>query len=220
MRIASCFVLSLAGLLLVGSIAGATPSSIILIPSTDVVDEGVVHMDLDTLFTVSQGGGNASALSIGATYGVFEDVEVGFDWLSDTTNPLVGNIKWQPYSNDEIAIAIGAWLCGDNTSSGANQFYGLVSYDSDIGRFAAGGAFGSKTNLGMDENQLWLSYDKALDDEWWVGADYVSGDSWLGSLNVGVGYAVADNAGLILGYNSYNAGGPGTLTMQVDANFN
>ena len=220
MRLRTLTIVAPVVLSLVAATAYATPSSIILIPSTDTVEEGAVHMDLDTLFTVGQGAGNSSALSIGATYGVTEDLEVGFDWLSDTSTPVVGNVKWRPWSNDEWSVVVGAWLLGDASTSGSNQVYGLVSHDCSAGRFAVGYATGSTQALAPDESQFWFSYDKTLNDDWWLGADYVSGDSWLGSANVGVGYAVSDNVGLILGYNHYNAAGTDdTLTMQVDVSF-
>lgn len=220
MKVMRLSVAALAGLLLLQSIVGATPSSIILIPSTDTLARGVAHVDVDTVFTVGQGAANASAVSVGATCGVTDRLEVGFDWLSDTTNPLVGNVKWVPYSNESVNIALGAWLLGNAGSSGANQVYALVSCDTHAGRFAVGGAFGSKATLGTDEDQLWVSYDRALGEKWWAGADYISGDSPLGSLNVGVGYTVSGNTGVIVGYDAYNASGSrDTVTVQVDINF-
>lgn len=208
----------IACMLVATGIASATPSSIILIPSTDTVDKGTVHVDLDTLFTVGQGSDNSSVLSIGATCGVADRLEVGFDYLSDTTNPLVANVKYQVCGNDTLAFAVGGWLLGDQGSSGANQVYGLVSYTCEAGRFAAGFATGSQSTLEMDEDQLWLSYDRSIGDDWWVGADFVSGDSFLGSLNAGVGYSFAENAGIIVGYNAYNSSGAfdDTVTVQID----
>ena len=211
-----CFAL----LVVAATWVGATPSTIIYIPSTDTCPKGTVHLDYDTLFTVGQGSANSTATSIGAVYGVTDRLEIGFDYLTNTTNPLIGNVKYKAWNDDHIALALGAWLLGDTGSTGANQVYGLASYTCDAGRFAAGFAHGSRSTLGTDENQLWLSYDKALDDKWWLGADYVSGDSPMGSLNLGVGYAVSDNVGMILGYDFCNASGANdTVTLQVDASF-
>ncbi len=201
-------------------IASATPSSIILIPSTDTVDKGTVHFDLDTLFTVGQGSENSSVLSIGPTCGVTDCLEVGFDFLSDTTNPLVGNVKFKVCNSDPWAFVVGAWLLGDPGTTGANQFYGLASYTCDAGRLAAGFASGRESTLGVDEDQLWLSFDRDLSDDWWFGADFVSGDSFLGSFNAGFGYSVAENAGILIGYNALNASGAqDTVTVQVDFDF-
>jgi hypothetical protein len=199
---------------------GATPSTIIYIPSTDTCPEGTVHLDYDTLFTVGQGSDNSTASSIGAVYGVTERLEVGFDYLTNTTNPVVGNAKYRVWNDDRFTVAVGAWLLGDEGTTGANQVYGLASYRCEAGRFAAGFAHGSRATLGADQNQLWLSYDRALDDKWWVGADYVSGGSPMGSLNLGVSYAIADNVSVIVGYDLYNAAGANdTVTVQLDANF-
>ncbi|MBM3501675.1 MAG: hypothetical protein FJX74_23730, partial [Armatimonadetes bacterium] len=202
--------------LLVAACAAATPSTIIYIPSTDTCPQGTVHLDYDTLFTVGQGADNSNATSIGAVYGLTDRLEIGFDYLTNTTNPILGNAKYKVWNDEQFTVSVGAWLLGDEGTTGANQVYGLASYNSDAGRFALGFAHGSRETLGTDENQLWLSYDKALDAKWWVGADYVSGDSPMGSLNLGVGYAVADNVSMILGYDFYNASGLNdTVTLQV-----
>jgi hypothetical protein len=212
---------ALSALLTSSAVAHATPSSIIIIPSTDTVGKGTVHVDLDTLFTVGQGADNSSALSIGATYGLTDDLEVGFDYLSDTGDPLVGNIKYQAYQDGRVTVALGGWLLGNAGTSGANQVYGLVSHDSSAGRFAVGYASGSRSTFGQDQDQLWLSYDKAIDDRWWVGADYISGDSPIGGLNFGVGYSFAENGGLIVGYSIYNSDtSDNTVTVQVDMDLN
>jgi hypothetical protein len=195
----------------------ATPSSIIIIPSTDTVGRGTVHLDLDTLFTVGEGAKNNSTLSLGATYGVTDDLEVGFDYLSDTSDPLIANVKYQVYEDDRVTVALGGWLLGDAATTGGNQVYGLVSYDSDAGRFAVGYASGSRSTFGRDQDQLWLSYDRELGDRWWLGADYVSGESFLGGFSFGAGYSVAENAGLIVGYSIYNDSAlDNILTVQVD----
>lgn len=221
MKRAACFTLTTLALVAWTAVAGATPSSIIIIPSTDTVGKGTVHMDLDTLFTVGQGADNSSALSVGATYGLTEDLEVGFDYLSDTGDPLVGNIKYQAYQDEGITVALGGWLLGNAGTSGANQVYGLVSLDCDAGRFAVGYASGSRSTFGQDQDQLWVSYDRAIDDRWWVGADYISGDSPIGGLNLGVGYSFAQNGGLIVGYSVYNNNASDdTVTVQVDVDLN
>ncbi|MBM3473637.1 MAG: hypothetical protein FJX75_10245 [Armatimonadetes bacterium] len=202
------------------SLVNATPSTIIYIPSTDTLAKGTVHLDYDTLFTVGRGKGNSTAASIGALYGVTDRLEVGLDYLTSTGNPLVGNAKYKVWNDDRFAVAVGAWLLGDEGTTGVNQVYGLASYNCKDGRFAAGFAHGSKTTLGTDEDQFWLSYDKVLNDRWWVGADYVSGDSAMGSLNLGVGYTLADNVSMILGCDLYNASGANdTVTVQLDASF-
>jgi predicted porin len=220
MRVLLATAVCLSILVVASSLVEATPSTIIYIPSTDTYPKGTAHMDVDTVFTIGQAGNNTSVTSIGGTYGVTDRLEVGLDYVTDTTNPLIGNAKYKVWNDDRFAIAVGAWLLGDPGTTGANQFYGLASYSADAGRFAIGFGRGSRRTLGTGENQLWLSYDKALNDKWWVGADYVSGSSPMGSLNLGVGYTLADNVSMILGYDFYNAAGPtDTATVQLDVNF-
>jgi len=220
MRTITLALLCLTVMVVAASLAGATPSSIVFIPSTDTVPQGTVHLDVDTLFTVGQGSSNTSTTSIGAVYGATDRLEIGLDYVTHTTNPLVGNLKYKAWNNDEFAVAVGAWLLGDSGTTGANQVYALGSYKCDAGRFALGFAHGDEETLGEDNDQLWVSYDRQLNGKWWVGADFVSGHSPMGSLNLGVGCAVADNVGLILGYDFYNASGINdTVTLQLDANF-
>jgi hypothetical protein len=220
MRTLIATVVCLSALVAAISVAGATPSTIIYIPSTDTYPRGTAHMDVDTVFTIGQAGNNTSVTSIGGTYGATDRLEVGFDYVTDTTNPLIGNAKYRLWNDDHFAIAIGAWLLGDPGTTGANQLYGLASYSADPGRFAIGFAHGSKRTLGTGENQLWLSYDRTLNDKWWVGADFVSGSSPMGSLNLGVGYTLADNFSMIFGYDFYSAAeATDTATVQLDVNF-
>ena len=50
-----------------------------------------------------------------------------------------------------------------------------------------------------------------------VGVDYISGESAIGGLNVGVKYAVSDNSALLLGYNFWNNDGlASSLNVQYD----
>jgi hypothetical protein len=111
-------------------------------------------------------------------------------------------------------------MLGDEGTTGVNQVYVLASYAAKVGRFALGYAVGSRRTLGTDQDQVWASYDRALSDKWWVGADYISGDSFMGSLNVGAAYTIADNVSMILGYDFYNApGAKDTVTAQLDVGF-
>jgi hypothetical protein len=209
----------LVGVVAVAGAAGATPSTIVFIPSTDTVAKGTAHLDYDTYFTVGQGKNNATTMDFGVGYGITDRWEMGVDYFTGTPDPVCFHTKYRVYDRKGLKIALGAQLVGHRGTTGADQLYGLGSYDTRIGRFAAGYAFGDRKTLGPDHDQLWLSWDKALTDRWWAGVDYASGTSSLGALSLGVGYSFAKNAGLILGYDAYNSGAlRDAVTLQLDVN--
>ncbi len=220
MRSLARIAMLLGAAVIVATVAGATPSTIITIPSTDTIAKNTFHIDYDTLFTVGQGKSNTTAMDFGLGYGITDRWEIGLDYLTNTSNPVIGHTKYRVYDKGGFAVALGAWLLGDSGTTGGNQFYGLASYKTQVGRFAVGGAFGDRATFGRDHNQLWLSWDKQLAKKWWAGVDYVSGDSFLGATNFGVSYAFADNVSMILGYDLYNSSAfKDTATVQMDVSF-
>ncbi len=219
MRPLSQVVLLIAAGLAGAVVAGATPASIIQIPSTDTIAKDTFHLDYDTLFTVGEGTHNTTGMDFGVGYGITDRWEIGLDYLTNTGHPLTFHTKYRVYDHSGLAVAVGAWMLGDSGTTGGNEYYGLASYKTKVGRFAAAGGFGDQATFGQDHNQLWLSYDKSFGKRWWVGADYVSGKSFLGAKNVGVGYNFASNADLILGYDIYNSSAlNNTVTVQLDVN--
>jgi hypothetical protein len=79
---------------------------------------------------------------------------------------------------------------------------------------------GRKEALGDDNKMVMAGIDKMLNDKWWAGVDYQSGDSALGALNFGVSYNFAPNTAVIFGYDIYNDSAlKNTATVQLDINF-
>jgi len=228
-------------------VAGATPSTQIWIPSTDIQPFKTFHLNFDTYIrTGNEEGGDRlpPVVDVGPTVGIlpYEKVqaEVGFDLLyngSDADkNPLYFNGKvGTPEGSlfpDSPAIAAGGYNFGTKKDvTNMNIVYGLVAKTFPVvGRLSAGYFAGNDkilvdANGNGDEKGLLLSWDRTLpeiSDKLWAAVDYQGTDSAVGALSFGVSYAFAENVSMILGYDIYNekkTGGENTYTVQVDINF-
>lgn len=197
----------------------ATPSSMIMIPSTDTVSEGTLHMDIDT--AIYENSGSNSDTSYGLTYG-FKNGEVGIDYLQWADNDqAIFNFKFGLVNKEKTKLVIGAQGLGSGDVTGQNLVYLLGSQKSSDGtRFTLGFGVGDDDALSPDENVVMAGIDKQLSDKWWGAIDYVSGDSVFGNLSFGVSYAVAPNASVLVSYSiANNDANPDFFTTQIDFNF-
>jgi hypothetical protein len=227
-------------------IAGATPSTQIWIPSTDIQPFKTFHFNFDTYIrTRSEEGGERlpPVVVLGPTAGIlpFEKVqaEVGFDLIyggSDADDyPLYFHGKLgtpeDSLFKSSPAIAVGGYNFGTKSNvTDQNIVYGLVAKTLPvIGRLSAGYFLGNDKilvdeNGEKDEKGVLLSWDRTLSeisDKIWVAVDYQGTDSAIGALNFGISYAFAENASIIFGYDIYNesrTGGENTFTVQIDFN--
>ena len=212
---------------LTATVAYAMPSSLILVPSTDVQAERSFQINYDNvtiLGTPNKVARDGSAF--GLQYGVCKGLEVGLDYATKTDDPLYFNAKYSFDSfgaNEEFGFAIGGVGFGTNENTSPNIWYGVASYKFGVDRLHVGFFTGDDNVLadpfdGSDESSgLMLGWDRPLDDKWWLGVDYVSGESAIGGLNVGVKYAVSDNSSIMLGYDFWNNDGlASSLNVQYD----
>jgi hypothetical protein len=212
--------LSVLCLLASAGVAGATPSTLIWIPSTDVQAEGTRHLGVDNYFP--PGEGESLPVDVGLTLGA-RRVEYGFDWFGGEADPLQFNGKVllldQPRSR--VRAVVGAYAVGTNRdTTGYDIVYALASKELPFGRVTAGYGVGDRDLLAPDHDMVLLGWDRTLNDRWWVAADYQSGKSAFGALSVGAAYTVAPNASVILGFVDLRApGSDDMITTQVDVNF-
>ncbi len=206
-----------AALAVLPAMLGATPSTLVWIPSTDIQPKGVFHLGYDTY--TSPGSADTNATVYGVTYGVTEQIEVGVDYFSGTSRPWFFNAKIKVLEENESnpAVAFGIYNVSPKASDSQNLAYGLVSKTFAGTRFHAGYAAGKKSVLGRDEKMVLLGIDRAIDDKWWVAADYQGGKSFMGAFSVGAAYKFAENASLLVGYDFYNDRDlTDTITVQID----
>ena len=229
--------ISLAAFVLCGltaSIAAATPSTQVWIPSTDIQPYKTVHLNFDTYLranTNDDGSRTAPAVVIGPTVGIlpYEKIqaEIGFDVISAGGDadkyPLYGHFKLgMPEDNTWIpAVAVGMYNIGTksgdvrNGEIATNQdiAYALVAKTFPvIGRLSAGYYSGNKKvlideNGTSDEQGVLLSWDRTMteiSDKLWMAVDYQGSNSFMGALSFGASWAFAKNVSVLLGYDIYN----------------
>lgn len=239
-------IMSIMGLLLVSSIAYATPSTQIWIPSTDIQPYKKVHLGFDQYFKVEKnpdGSREEDIINNGITIGILPyeklQMEIGIDWRHQGADSLDDH-PW--YFNTKIgvpedvlfsgspALAIGGYDFGikkDVTDS--NIVYALAAKTvGRLGRFSIGWFLGNDRVLvdadgRPDEHGVLLSWDRTMSeisDKLWVAIDYQGTDSAYGALNFGLAWKFASNVGVIFGYDIYNNSAiEPTGTIQVDIDF-
>lgn len=226
---------------------GATPSTQIWIPSTDIQPFTVVHLNVDAYLRVrneNDGTRKAPLSMIGPTIGVLPwkkvQAEVGFDLMYQGVRVLDDNPgyfhakvgtpekslhDWSP------ALAVGAYNLGTKDRyTNQNIFYGLAARTLPVvGRLSAGYYAGNGDVLVNERGErrkdgLLLSWDrtmKEISDKLWLAVDYQGGQSSLGATNVGFAWAFTEKTSVIFGYDIYNnrnVAGKNTVTIQVDIN--
>ncbi|MFA6004112.1 MAG: hypothetical protein WC881_08585 [Elusimicrobiota bacterium] len=227
--------------------AGATPSTQIWIPSTDIQPYKLVHLNIDTYLRAQDenNGTRKGPLSmIGPTIGVLPSkqiqAEAGFDLMYQgdkvlDNNPLYFHGKlgtpeksWAEWSP---ALAVGGYNIGTkNGSTNQDIVYGLAARTLPlVGRLSAGYYGGNGAVLRDEQGRVanhgvLLSWDrtmKEVSDKLWLAVDYQGGASMAGSTNLGFAWAFSEKTSVIFGYDIYNnrnVAGKNTYTLQVDIN--
>lgn len=223
---------------LASSMALATPSTQIWIPSTDVKGFKEVNIGIDNYIRFSDApNAGPNYYDLGVTAGVlpFDNIklELGVDYLTDNLggssnqakHPIMFNfkaglpeeafgIKWMP------AIAggmynIGTFDRGEAGNTMQNIAYGLVAKTFPvIGRISVGGYNGAEKQLGKKiNNGILASWDRAMpeiSEKLWLAVDYMGGRNYNGAVSVGGSWAFSKNVSLLVGVNVYN---PGQTTL-------
>lgn len=212
------------------SVARATGSTQIWIPSTDIQAFKTPHLGIDNYIRTEKGTNGLQGAAIydaGLTMGVLPfnkvQAEIGIDYIS------MGDIVYdnQPvYFNAKLgipedslfkfcpALAIGAYSFGlKKDLTDYNIMYALIAKTIPfIGRLSAGYYIGNEKLIlddkGNKENSgILLSWDrpmKEISDKLWLAVDYQGGQNFLGSLNIGFSWAFSKNVSVIVGYDIWN----------------
>jgi len=193
-RVIHRFGIALAVLALCGmtaTIASATPSTQVWIPSTDIQPFKTVHLNFDTYIrdrSNDDGSRTAPVVVIGPTVGIlpFQKIqaEVGFDVISAggdaDKHPLYGHIKLGTPEDSLFklspAVALGGYNFGTKSgdvrngelATNQNLVYGLVAKTLPVvGRLSAGYFVGNRKvlvdeNGSSDEKGALLSWDRTM----------------------------------------------------------
>ncbi|MBE0569791.1 MAG: hypothetical protein IH576_04035 [Deltaproteobacteria bacterium] len=173
------------------TIASATPSTQVWIPSTDVQAFKTVHLNFDTYIrdrSNEDGSRTAPVVVIGPTVGIlpFQKIqaEIGFDLISAggdaDKHPLYGHFKLGTPEESLFklspAVAVGGYNFGTKSgdvrngelATNQNLVYGLVAKTIPVvGRLSAGYFVGNKKvlvdeNGSSDEKGVLLSWDRTM----------------------------------------------------------
>ena len=221
------FIVALAVLPVMGALA--TPSTLVTIPSTDILPDATWHLDVDQYFTPSSKGGQATVQDIAPGYGFAKGrAEVGLDYISPSTGdaPLFLSAKYKlmPEKGDIPALVVGGF--GFGTKSGQTDYDMLYLEGSKTlapaARITLGYCHGNKSALGDDASMVMAGLDGTLDKpgKWWYGIDYESGENAFGALSAGIAYSITPKISYIIGWDHWNMSGmKDTVTTQLDVNF-
>lgn len=244
-RVLSAFI-AVALIVATSTVALATPSTQIWIPSTDIQAFGVIHPGIDTYIkSMKNSTGRETTLTdLGPTLGVlpFDTIqaEVGFDYRymgspAADDSPIYLNAK-VGIPEDKLAkffpaIAVGVYDIGFATNvTNNNLVYGLIAKTLPIiGRVSIGYFTGNPNSIAlMDKNGkasnsgLLASIDRSMteiSDKLWLAIDYQGSNSSYGALSFGGSWKFAPNVSVLVGYDLYSydpASVKPTVTFQLD----
>ncbi len=246
-RLAVTMGAGLAGLSLSGPVY-ATPSTHIWGPSTDIQPFKVVHLTHDVYIPTGKDVNDAhvaTAINEGLEVGVLPfqklNLEVGFDVIAvgnqADAHPMYYNAKLGTPEDSLFkglpALAVGSYLIGGKKDvTDYNVVYGKAAKTfGALGRLSFGYYTGNDKLL-VDENgnkenhgimAVWEKTVSEISDKLWVCVEYMGGQNFLGTTNVGFAWAFTPNIGVIWGYDILNnqdlPGFANTFTTQLDINF-
>lgn len=237
MRIGKVVATTMAAVAFACGTAMATPSTQIWIPSPDVKGFKEIHIDVDNYTRFSgktENGFNPNLYNVGLSAGVLPSenvkLEVGVDFLKSgyQNDAIYGYDRAPLYFNAKLGtpedafgvkglpqFAIGAYNLGTydkpekGLSTRQNIVYGLVGKTLPVvGRFSAGGYYGSERALGKGANSgVMASWDRTMSeisDKLWLAVDYMGGNNANGEVSVGGSWAFSKQVSLIVGVVVFN----------------
>lgn len=211
MKTTQTTILTLLLAIFIDTYAYASPSRVIVIPSTDSLDFLTLRGELTTNFRsstskdadkgpqVSSGSRDPGIVLLGSSVGVLpftslkgelgvEYTAIGPDAAEDspvTFNAKVALPQGAIFTNYFPAVAAGVYNYGTNPGkTNQNIAYGLMSYRCVAGRFTAGGYHGGKTALGGGDSinyGLLAGWDRAHVE---INRKFWTGIDYMGGKNV------------------------------------
>ena len=222
-RKSTLILLALAFVCLTSHRPAAAQSTLVTIPSTDVVAERSVYLEFDyTSHYASHHNGGFQAYTPRAVVGVGHNVEVGVNVVYTdgfgVNQPveIQPGIKWRFYQNEKqrVAASLGVMLYAPVTHrTGTNTFvmlYALVSKKM-AGKFGPRLTGGGYTLLGRDggtgdKSGFMTGYEQPLARRVSFVVDWASGRNRFGYVTPGFSFATTQHSNLYTGYSIGNQG--------------
>ncbi len=229
--------------------AGATASTHIWGPSTDIQAYKLVHVTVDMYLPIendASGSRLPSVTNLGLTVGVLPcktvNMEIGFDHKSGLgvidDYPLYGNAKIgvpeNAFGGVSPAVAVGIFDVGTKSDmTDCNVIYikaakTITADKVSLGRVSVGYFSGNDKLLldadgEKDNSGLLLAWERTMSewtDKLWLCAEYMGSESAYGTLNFGLSWKFASNVAVLGGVDIFNNDNlPTTATVQVDIDF-
>lgn len=214
--------LLLFALFIFGGVAVSAQSTIVNIPSTDVMPEGRFLLELDFLAKFERySKGGFQTYGYRTVYGFKRKIEVGANFFytrNGTNSPkeFQPNVKWQPYQNEKygVAFSTGAqFFVPLNKSAGRRVFAmiygnGSKTFKKTNGTRLTGGyysIFGAERDFGTKRGAI-FAVEQPIKRRVSFVADWYSGNNRLGYAAAGFNFVLTDRQFLMLNYNFGNSG--------------
>jgi len=210
-------------LLSFGAQAARAQSTLVTIPSTDVVSAGAVYLEFDYIsHYASHHHGGFQTYQPRVAVGVGHNVEVGVNVVYTdgfgVKQPieLQPNIKWRFYQNEQrrVSAVAGVMLYAPVTHrAGTNTFvmlYALVSkkMEGKFGPRLTGGGYalpGREDGTGAKAGAM-AGYEQPLARRVSFVVDWASGRNRFGYVTPGLSFATTQHSNLYTGYSVGNHG--------------
>ena len=217
------YLMLLVALLSFGAQTARAQSTLVTIPSTDVVSDKNVYLEFDYIsHYASHHNGGFQSYEPRAVVGVGHNVEVGVNLVSTdgfgAKQPIEiqPNIKWQFYRNEKrrVSAVAGVMLYGLVTHrAGTNTFvmlYALVSKKM-AGKFGPRLTGGGYALPGRDDGTgakggAMAGYEQPLAPRVNFVMDWASGRNRFGYVTPGLSFAPTQHSNLYAGYSIGNHG--------------
>ncbi|HEY3296622.1 MAG TPA: hypothetical protein VGL38_14420 [bacterium] len=235
-------------LLALPHLAGATATTHIWAPSTDVQSFNLWHITSDMYLPVEtdpSGHAVPTVTNVGLTVGVLPFQKFNLELGIDHKSGLGAADRYPVYVNAKAGIPEGAFgklfpalAVGMFDHGHKNK---VTNYDvayakaaktiGPVGRVSVGYFSGNKdllknANGEKDNSGLLLAWERTmpeLSDKLWLCVEYMGSNSAYGTFNVGASWKFADNVALLAGYDIYSESKlnlPNTFTLQADIDLN
>lgn len=174
--------------LMLGAPVLGAPSGLNVMPTADVLDEGVVSLETESDGNARPWGDDCDRFAL-LQFGVGNGIELGVDRCLNDPNTWV-NFKWRVRNESagSPAVALGTQAVTDN---GRPQPYAVTT--KSLGRMRVHAGI-----IDIDHELRWMfGLDRPLGSRVTLQADYISGDE--NSMTYGVAVSLSNSLSLTLG---------------------
>jgi hypothetical protein len=197
------------------------------VPSADVLDEGKLYLEEDTLWRPQDP--SFAAFTMRGVYGFGAHVEGGFNFggfvtPGRSTPNAVAAVKWQPVKEGNFALTVGAhglfFLRGSTDGDPSGFFYGHVSYAFPTNTRVTAGGWAATQGFAAPDSRggALLGLEQKVADHLNLIADWYSGKNGIGYVTPGISASWSAWT-LYAGYSIKNSDSKGDATL-LELGFN